>query len=189
MKISQLAGTVRVPSAMASATLHMARRLVRGKSPANAFETAAFPVLERISRDMLSCTVDAYDALAKDQRNGLFAESLQLEVDEPVTESILVSALAQEIKERAALQAFGDPKAAEQERPGKIRVFPPSGEISPNQVRICHINGIRTSNFIPLPPIGEFLPTEFHHRIARPSSSMASLRSFVRYEPPTVRAT
>ncbi|MGH9631174.1 MAG: hypothetical protein ACRD7E_22955 [Bryobacteraceae bacterium] len=166
MKISQLAGSVRVPSAMASATLHMARRFVRGKSPANALETAAFPVLERISRDMLSCTVDAFDAIPTQQRKRLFAESLMLDPDEPVTEPILVSALAQEIKERAALQAFGDPKAAEQERPGKIRVFPPSGEIPPNQVRICRINGIRTSNFVPLPPIGDFLPTEFHQDCA-----------------------
>ena len=166
-KISQLAEDVRVPSAMASAILHMARRFVQGKSPGNALERAAFPVLERISRDILSCTVDAFDALPAQQRKRLFAESLlALGPDDPVTESVLVPALAQEIKERAALHAFGDPKAAEEERPGKIRVFTPSGEIPPNQVRICRINGLRTAKFVPLPPIGDFLPTEFHQDCA-----------------------
>jgi hypothetical protein len=162
MKVTELAQKVRVPSAIATTTLHMARRFVLGNSPANALETAAFPVMERISRDILSCTVDAFDGLSVQQRKRLFTESLILDPDEPISESMLVSALAQEIKERAALQALGDPKAAEQERPGKIRVFPPSGEISPSQVRICRINGIRTANFVPLPPLGDFLPTEFH---------------------------
>lgn len=162
MKVAALAGNVRVPSAIATATLHMARRFVLGKSPANPLEIEAFPVFERISRDMLSCTVNAFDALPVQQRNRLFDEALILDSEKPITESMLVSALAQEIKERTALQAFGDPRAADQERPGKIRVFPPFGEIPPSQVRICRINGIRTANFVPLPPLGEFLPSEFH---------------------------
>lgn len=162
IKVTELANKVRVPSAMAAATVHMARRFVLGKAPANALETAAFPLLERISRDMLSCTVDAFDGLPEQQRNRLFAEELILDPNQPMSESILVDALAQEMKERAALQAFGDPKAAEQERPGKIRLFPPSGEIPPSQVRICRINGIRTANFMPPPALGEYLPSEFH---------------------------
>jgi hypothetical protein len=161
-KISQLAETVRVPSAMASATMHMARRFVAGKSPANALEVAAFPIFDVFSKDMLTCTVDAFGELSTQQRKRLFAESLTMDPDQPVTEDLLVAALGQELKQRAALQVFGDPAAAEQERAGKIRVFPPAGEIPPNQVRICRMNGIRTANFVPLPPIGEFLPTEFH---------------------------
>jgi hypothetical protein len=162
MKFTDLAATVRVPSAMATATLHMARRFVLGKSPANALESAAFPMLERVSRDILSCTVDAFDDLPLQERNRLFTDTLMVSPEEPISESMLVSALAQEIRGRAALQTFGDPNAAEQERPGKIRVFPPSGEISPSQVRICRMNGIRTANFVPLPPLGDFLPSEFH---------------------------
>lgn len=162
MKLTELAGKVRVPSAIATSIIHMARRFVQGQAPANALETVAFPVLGRISYEMLSCTVDAFDALPDKQRNRLFVESLLLDGGQPISETMLVAALAEEIKQRAGLQVFGDPQAGGQERPGKIRVFPPSGEISPSQVRICRINGLRTANFVPLPPLGEFLPTELH---------------------------
>lgn len=161
-KFTELAAKVRVPSAMATVTVHMARRFLLGKAPANAIETAAFPVLKQISRGILSCAIDAFDAIPEQQRNRLFVESLPRDPDEPISEGELVVALGKEIKDRAALQAFGDPRAAEQERPGKIRVFPPSGEIPLNQVRICRINGIRTAGFVPALPLGEYLPTEFH---------------------------
>ncbi len=161
-KLAQLAETVRVPSAMATSIVHMARRFTLGKAPANAIESAAFPVLERISRDIVSCTVDAVDKLPERQRNRLFVDTLPSDPDTPISESVLVNALTEEIKQRAAAEIFGDPRAADEERPGKIRVFPPSGEISPSQVRICRVNGIRTANFIPLPSLGEYLPSELH---------------------------
>lgn len=161
-KLAELAATARVPSAIATSIVHMARRFVLGKAPANEMEVAAFPVLERISRDILSCTVDAVDALPERQRNRLFVDALQLDPNEPISESILVTALASEIKQRAGLEIFGDPQAADEERPGQIRVFPPSGEIPLNQVRICRVNGIRTANFIPHLSVGEYLPSELH---------------------------
>ncbi|MCL4784668.1 MAG: hypothetical protein KJZ70_16665 [Bryobacterales bacterium] len=147
---------------MATSIVHKARRFTLGKAPANAIETAAFPVLERISRDIVSCTVDAVDKLPERQRNRLFVDTLPSDPDTPISESVLVNALTEEIKQRAAAEIFGDPRAADEERPGKIRVFPPSGEISPSQVRICRVNGIRTANFIPLPSLGEYLPSELH---------------------------
>lgn len=162
LKMTELADTVRVPSSIATSIVHMARRFVLGHQPTNALETAAFPVLERISGEMLSCTVDAFDALTARQRKRLFADSLLMDPDQPISEEMLVAALAEEIKGRAGMEIFGDPLAGEQERPGKIRVFPPSGEIPPSQVRICRVNGLRTANFVPLPPIGDFLPSELH---------------------------
>jgi hypothetical protein len=78
-KIKQLAETVRVPSAIASSTMHMARRFLRGKTPANAIEAKAFPLLNRISREIVPCTVAAFDAISADQRSRLFVDSLQLD--------------------------------------------------------------------------------------------------------------
>jgi hypothetical protein len=166
MKVAELAGTVRVPSAIATSIVHMARRFVAGRSPANALETAAFPVLESISTGMLSCMVDALEELPAKQRKRLFVDSLLPDPSEAISEDKLVAALADEIKQRTGVQVFDDPRAGSQERPGKIRVFPPAGEISPSQVRICRINGLRTANFVPLPPLGDFLPAEFHQDCA-----------------------
>ena len=42
-KIKQLAETVRVPSAIASSTMHMARRFLLGKTPGNAIEAERVP--------------------------------------------------------------------------------------------------------------------------------------------------
>jgi hypothetical protein len=162
MKMTELAEKVRVPSAMATTIMHMARRFVGGATPANPLETAAFPLLNSISREMLSCTVAGFDNLPTQQRQKLFVDSLPVEADKPITEAMLIDALSKEIRDRAALQAFGDAAAGEQERPGKVRVFPPAGEFTPSQVRISRINGLRTANIVPLPPLGDFLPAEFH---------------------------
>jgi hypothetical protein len=161
-KLKKQAETVRVPSAIATSIMHMARRFVLGKPPANAMEAAAAPFFEGISRDMLACTVDAFDAIPPNVRDRLFVESLLPDPGQPINEATFVTALAEEIQQRIGVQVFDDPSAGAGERPGKIRVFPPSGEIPPSQVRICRINGLRTANFIPAPALGEYLPTEIH---------------------------
>lgn len=159
-KLKELAETVSVPSAIAASTVHMARRFLLGKAPANPIEATAFPLFDRISREILSCTLAAFDAMPARQRSRLFVESLLLDPDQPVDESTLVTALGQEIQQRIGVQVFDDPVAAGEERPGKIRVFVPTGEISPSQVRICRVNNLRTASFVPALALGEYLPSE-----------------------------
>lgn len=148
-KLAKLADGVRVPSSIAAGTMHMARRFLLGKTAANPLEKAVFATLRGLSRDLLSCTVAAFDNVPTDQRNRLFAESLLLDPNQPLDEATLSAALAQEIKQRVGIQVFGDPQGAEEERPGLIRVFPPEGEPITNQVRICTINDLRTASFRP----------------------------------------
>lgn len=163
-KLTKLAERVRVPSSLAAGTMHMARRFLLGKTAANPLEAAAFGTLGRMSRDILSCTVAAFDAVPSRQRTRLFAQSLLLDPDQPLDEATLSAALAQEIVQRVGVQVFDDPQGAAEERPGRIRVFDPSGaEIPPNQVLICRVNDLRTASFIPPINIGDYLPAEIQH--------------------------
>ncbi|MGH7462722.1 MAG: hypothetical protein ACREMA_17065, partial [Longimicrobiales bacterium] len=159
-KLNKLAEGVRVPSSLAAGTMHLMRRFLLGKTAANPLEAAAFATLNKMSRDILSCTLTAFDAVPLRQRNRLFAQSLILDADRPLDEATLATALAQEIKQRVGVQIFDDPNGAEQERPGRIRLFPPSGEITPSQVRICRVNDLRTTHFIPFLNVGDYLPAE-----------------------------
>ena len=160
-KLTKLAERVRVPSSIAAGTMHMARRFLLGKTAANPLEAAAFATLGRMSRDILSCTVAAFDAMPARQRNRLFAQSLILDPAQPLDEATLSAAVAQEIVQRVGVQVFDDPKGAEEERPGLIRVFDPSGlEIPPIQVRICRVHDLRTVNYIPPLNIDDYLPAE-----------------------------
>lgn len=159
-KLGKLADRLRVPSALAAGTLHMARRFLLGKSAANPLETAAFATLGLIPRDTLSCTVAAFDAVPPQQRNRLFAPALVLDPDQPLDPAKLSAALAQEIMQRIGITLFDDPQGADQERPGRIRVYTPQGEDFFSQVRICSINDLRTASFIPPLDIGAFLPAE-----------------------------
>ena len=97
-----------------------------GKTPANALETKAFATLGRVSRDLLSCTVSAFDALPRSQRTRLFAPALLLDPDVPIDPQRLTAALGEEIVQRVGVQVFDDP-GAEEERPGRIRVYEPVG--------------------------------------------------------------
>lgn len=159
-KLGKLAGRMRVPSALAAGTLHAARRFVLGKPAANPLETALFATLAKIPRDLLSCSVAAFDALPPPQRNRLFAPALLLDVDQPLDPANLTAALAQEIKQRTGIALFDDPQGADQERPGRIRVYEPQGEDFFSQVRICRVNDLRTASYIPPLDIGAFLPAE-----------------------------
>lgn len=159
-KLTKLADRVRVPSSLAAGVVHMARRFLLGKSAANPLEATAFATLGKMSRDILSCSVAAFDEIPPKQRNRLFAQALILDPDQPVDEATLTAALAQEIVQRIGEQVFGDPQGADQERPGRIRVYEPQGEDFYNQVRICRVNGLRVADFIPPIDIGSYLPAE-----------------------------
>jgi hypothetical protein len=164
-KLGKLAARARVPSSLAAAALHLTRRFVLGKTPANALETKAFATLGRMSRDLLSCTVSAFDALPGSQRTRLFAPALLLDPDVPMDPQRLTAALGEEIVQRVGVQVFDDP-GAEEERPGRIRVYKPEGEDFFSQVRICSVNDLRTANFFPPLPIGSYLPAEIQQDCA-----------------------
>ena len=164
-KMNQFAGSMRVPSAIAASTVHMARRFVAGKSPGSPLETKAFPLFEKISREMLSCTIKGFDSIPVRQHTRIFA-SLPLGPDDPMDEGTLVTALSAEIKKRVSDAVFQNVNAAEEERPGSIRVFKPGGEDFFTQVRICRVNGLRTANFIPALNPGDYLPGEIQQDCA-----------------------
>ncbi len=159
-KLAKLAERVRVPSSLAAGAMHMVRRFLLGKTAASPLEDAVFATLSRMSRDILSCTVAAFDAVPPRQRARLFAQSLILDPDRPIDEATLSAALAQEIMQRVGVQVFDDPQGAGEERPGRIRVYQPQGEDFFSQVRICAVNGLRTANYIPALNLGDYLPAE-----------------------------
>lgn len=159
-KLTQLSKRVRVPSALAAGAMHLVRRFLLGNTPANTLEATAFKTLARISRDTLSCTLAAFDAIPPSQRARLFAPSLILDPGQPLAEASLSAAVAQELKQRIGVQVFNDPQATEEERPGRIRIYEPHGEDFFSQVRICAVNGVRTANFIPQIGMGDYLPAE-----------------------------
>jgi hypothetical protein len=159
-KLTKLADRVRVPSSLAASAMHMARRFLLGKAPANPLEATAFATLGQMSRELLSCTVAAFDAVSPRQRNRLFAQALILDPDQPIDEATLSAALMQEVVQRIGVEVFDDPQGADQERPGLMRLYEPQGEDFFSQVRICTINNLRTANFIPTINTGDYLPAE-----------------------------
>lgn len=159
-KLSSLANRVRVPSAIAACTLHAARRFLLGKDADNPLEAALFSTFGKMSPGILSCTVSAFDSMLPHERTQLFAQSLVLDPNDAIDEEMLTNALSKEILQHVGLNVFGNINAAEEERPGLIRVFPPSPEDFFSQVRICTVNGLRTANFIPAISPGDYLPDE-----------------------------
>lgn len=162
-KLSRLAEGIPVPSSIAAAVMHMMRRFLLGKSPANPLEASAFTTFEKMSRDLLACSLTSFDATPPRQRSRLFAQSLLLDPSQPLEEAALTTALGEEIVQRIGVEVFDDPNGLEQERPGRIRVFKPAPEQFFDQVRICKINDLRTANFIPTISPGDYLPAELHH--------------------------
>jgi hypothetical protein len=158
-----------VPSGLAAGTLHMLRRFLVGKSAANAMEAAVFAGFSHMSpavTDVMRCASSAYEDLPADQRGLLVGTRLNLELDEPLTPAALSDAWARELSQRLALQLFGDIAAADQARPGRIRVYEPQGEDFFSQVRICSVNSLRTANYIPPLAGGDYLPAEIQQDCA-----------------------
>jgi hypothetical protein len=159
-KLARLADGVRVPSTLAASIVHTARRFLLGKAPQNPLEKAAFESLQKMSRDTLSCAVAAFSALPAATRRRLFAPSLLLGADEAIDAGMLSAAFADELAQRVGLLVFENRTAAEDERPGSMRVYEPQGEDFFSQVRICRINNLRTANYLPVLSPAEFLPGE-----------------------------
>jgi hypothetical protein len=88
--------------------------------PRQPLRATSFAIFERITRETLSCTLAAFDALTARQRSQLFAP-LSLDADQPLDGSVLTAALAEEIQQRVGVQVFNDPLGPEQERAGLIR--------------------------------------------------------------------
>lgn len=159
-KLGRLAKGARVPSALAASVVHTARRFLLGKAPQNPLETAAFASLRKMSRETLSCAVATFSALPPASRRRLFAPSLLLSTDQAIDAGTLSSAFADELVQRIGLHVFENRSAAEEERPGRIRVFEPQGEHFFSQVRICRINNLRTTSYLPALSAAELLPSE-----------------------------
>lgn len=163
-KLARLAEGTPVPSAVAASVIQMMRRYRHGKSAGNDLEASVFPIFGKISGDLLDCTLSAFESAPKNLISKLFDQSLLTDPGQPLDESVLTKALGDEILQRMGLLVFNDPQGMGQERPGKMRVEPPEGEITPAQVRICKINGLRTANWVPDLSPGDWTPDEIQHQ-------------------------
>ncbi|HEU4957631.1 MAG TPA: hypothetical protein VFT40_08395 [Sphingomicrobium sp.] len=158
-KMAERASRSAIPSVLAASTIHAIRRYVAGAAAANSLEQTMFETLDKMPKEFLRCTVDGFDSVAADQRAKLFAPLPPGNDAWDLSE--LATAFATEIKQRTALAVLGDPLAVDGERPGLNRLYVPSGEDFTRQVRICRVNQVRTSNYIPPVPAAERLPAEY----------------------------
>ncbi len=161
-KFAKLAAHNRVPGVLAAGAMHLVRRFLADASPANPLEQAAFARLAQAPqslRQTLACAAEQVDGLGDKLRGNLFdPRILGLTADAALDPVQLNKLFGAEIVKRAGIAAFGE--ANVDERPGKVRVYEPVGEDFFSQVRICSINGLRSSNFIPLIPAGAYRPEE-----------------------------
>jgi hypothetical protein len=162
-KLARLLASTQVPSTLAAGLIQLVRRFAAGRAPANELEQGAFDRLRAIperDRHILSCIVGQFDGLSQADRNRLFSPSLPRDVDTPLSPKQLADEFLAEIQERIKTTP-ADGLDCLDPTPGKIRVYEPVGEDPFTQVRICQVNGLRTSNFIPQLNLSEYLPTEF----------------------------
>jgi hypothetical protein len=161
-KLARLLASTKVPSTLAAGIIQLLRRFAAGQAPANELEQGAFDRFRRIpesDRHIMSCIVAQFDGLLQADRNRLFNPSLPTDVDTPLSPKQLADEFLAEIQERIKTTPADDLDCLAP-TPGKIRVYEPVGEDFFSQVRICQVNGLRTSNFIPQPDLSEYLPTE-----------------------------
>ena len=168
-KLDKLLANNRVPSALGASLFHMMQRYLAGKAPANVLEESGFATLRSLPKALkrvLSCASDSFDSLNSGERNRLFDAGLLPGIDQPVDLAQLSVAFAQEIADRVGIQAFDDAACAITEHPGKVRVRPfvPGEENFDPLVRICRVNGLRTSAFTPPLALGDYLPAETQQR-------------------------
>ena len=83
-KLKKLIEGALVPSSLAAGIVHVARRFVLGKTPANPLEEKMFATLKLMSRDILVCAVAAFDAIPAGQRDRLFTQSLILDPEQSI---------------------------------------------------------------------------------------------------------
>jgi len=166
-KLQRWATHSAAPSALAASYVHLARRFLNGKQPANLLEAAAFDSLRSLTpelRRVLACSLDSFDSLSSGEREQLFLTSLVEDLDRPIDPAVLAQAVGEEIALHASQEAFGDPHALEQERPGQNRYFDPGGEFFEPQLRICKVNGLRTNEFKPALGPGDYTPQELQQK-------------------------
>ncbi len=168
-KLDKLLANNRVPSALGASLFHMARRYLAGKTPANALEERGFATLRSLPKELkrvLSCASESLDSLSSGERNRLFDASLLPAIEQPVDLAQLATAFAQEIAARVGIQAFDDAACATNEHAGRVRVRPfvPGEENFDPLVRICRVNGLRTSSFTPPLALGDYTPAEVQQR-------------------------
>lgn len=165
-KLRPLLENTPVPSVLPAAFFQMARRYLRGRSPANGLESAAFDVFEGLSpelRRMLACSLRIFDALPLRDQARLFAPELTGDGDRPVEPERLAQLVSDELLRRAGLEAFGDEDGISEERPGQLRLIGGGGgdDVGPVIfVNICRVNGLRTDSFSPTLSLGEYTPDE-----------------------------
>ena len=116
-KLQTLADGQPVPSSIAGGVMHMMRRFLLDKSPANPLEISAFATFSKLSRDLLTCTLAAFDATPPSVRNKLVVSSLFGDPGQPLDEAALTTALGDEVVTRIGVEVFGDPNGLDQERP------------------------------------------------------------------------
>ncbi len=168
-KLDRLLAKNRVPSTLGASLFHMMRRYLAGKTPANALEERGFATLRTVPKELkrvLACASDSLDSLSSGERNRLFAAGLLPAIDQPVDLARLATAFAQEVADRVGIQAFDEAACATNEHPGRVRVRPfvPGEENFDPLVRICRVNGLRTSSFTPPLALGDYTPAEVHQR-------------------------
>jgi hypothetical protein len=162
-KMARLLASTSVPSTLAAGLIQLVRRFAAGRAPANELEQDAFNRLGAIperDRHILSCIVGQFDGLAQADRNRLFNPALPRDVETPLSPKQLAVEFIAEIQDRIKTTP-ADGLDCVEPTAGKIRVYEPVGEDFFSQVRICQVNGLRTSNFIPQLSLSEYLPTEF----------------------------
>lgn len=165
-KLDAILQNTRVPSSIAAAFFHHARRFQAGQAPANPFEASAFQLFGSLSpelRSILSCSVASFDGIPRADRNRLFDPSLPTDPNTPLDGETLAAAFVKEIKSRVGADVFENELALEAEQPGRNRFFKPEGEFFDVQLRVCKLNGLRTNEFAPALTAGEFLPAELQH--------------------------
>ena len=162
-KLARLLAGTTVPSTLAAGLIQLIRRFAAGRAPANELEQGAFSRLQAIPdsrRGILSCIVGQVEGLSDADRDRLFNPALPADVDTPIGGKQLADAFTAELQQRSAATALDDLDCVIA-TPGQIRVYKPSGEDFFSQVRICEVNGLRTSNFIPALNLSDYLPAEF----------------------------
>jgi hypothetical protein len=155
-----------VPSVLAASSFHMARRFLRGRSPANALETEVFSVLQSLApalREIVACSLRTFDALSPSDRDRLFAAEVAGGDDQPIDPARFAELVVNELVQRTSIATLGDPGGFKTERPGQLRVIG-SGETVAIPITICRLNGLRTNTFIPLLSLGEYTPDELEQQ-------------------------
>jgi hypothetical protein len=162
-KLARLLAGTQVPSTLAAGLVQLMRRFAAGRAPANELEQGAFDRLRMMpesSRRTLTCIVSQVDSIAESDRSRLFNPALPTGVDTPISPKQLADAFIAELQQRSQATPADDLDCVVA-TPGRIRVYEPVGEDFFSQVRICLVNGLRTSSFIPGLSLGEYLPSEF----------------------------